>query len=220
MRRLALLVAAIAVLPAVSSCAKPAPPAPPTVIKLETFTSSDGGFSVDMPTPHQDKNIDVGKVYYFNCPDVTYKVVVNTAMLANTNNTSKSARTMRDNKTIASLKNRAGMYVDALNPSFKREFQLNYRYQGFEEKGTTGSIAGNNDGLNHMKTKYTDNEIALPNTVLNGSYIIQGFVGENAVYVLSVEGKADYVNSEEATKFFESFKINGDATISTTPIRH
>lgn len=210
-----LLITLAAVLPTVSSCAKPAPP--PTVLELKTFESREGGFSVEMPEPHKEKSIDLGKVYYFNCPEGTYKIVVNTVMLANRPANNSAMRMARDNEAIDNLKNHAGKYIDDLNTSEKRDFLLDSKYKAFEKKGTTGSIPGGADGLNHMKTNYTENDIALPNTVINGSYTIQGFIGENAAYILAVEGRPDFVNSENARKFFDSFKITGITQIGVHP---
>lgn len=209
MRFSLLLAAALLVSPMVSSCSKPDPP--PTRIELKTLNSADG-FSVDMPEPHLVKTVDVGKAYYFNCPQGTYKVIVNTVALANSNTSTPKIREMRDQKAIDTLTKKAGAYVDALNSTGTRSFLLGSKYKAFEDKGTTGAIPGGSDGRHHMKMKYADNDIALAANSYNGEYIIQGFVGDNVVYVVSVEGRPEFVNAPEAKQFLDSFKINGPST--------
>lgn len=131
-RSLLPVVALIAVtLPMVSGCAKKE--APPVKVTLVRFASPDNGFLVNMPEPRQEKDIELGRCIYYNCPDGSYKLVVNKVQLENTN-TAKAARMNRDSQAIDILANHAGAYVEVNSMDANKKFQVDFKYEAFQEK--------------------------------------------------------------------------------------
>lgn len=210
MRPSLLLIIAAATLPLVSGCTK----APEKiVVNLQPMAKQEAGFSIDMPEPHEEKVIPCGKVYYYNAPQGTYKVVVNMHGLAMTNRSTPQARMNRDRIAINSLAAHAGTYVDSLNSRESKKLLLNYKHQGFEDKGST-NIIPSPDGHRRLKIKYADNEILLDDAYPAGRYHIRGYVGENALYTTSIEGRPEFVETPEALQFLESFKITGESLLA------
>lgn len=207
MRRSLPLVIALAtlILPAVSGCSKKE--APPVEVTLKQFTALDNGFTVDMPEPHSDKNTEVGHMYFFNCPDGSYKVFVKPMRIPEVTN---AERPVRDKNEIETLSGHAGSYVDATFPGENKKFTHAFKYLAFDEKGGTNSSGGGADGKRHLGIRYTDNDVIVAD---QGAYRVQGVVGENANYILAVEGKPEFVNSPTVQQFFDSLKINGKAVI-------
>ncbi len=196
-------------LPVVSGCSKKE--APPVPVELKSMTSIENGISLDMPEPHKEKVVDAGRMFYWNCPDGTYKLFISTKEMANLNPNPK-AREQRDSKAVDSLKNHIGSYIDTLAADSTIKNKLNFKYEMFDEKGTTGSIGGGADGRRHLIIKHADNDVTLKENTSTGEYRARGYVGENAVYLTAVEGKPEFVNTPEATQFLESFKIIGPVT--------
>jgi hypothetical protein len=209
MRAPLLLAVAAAILPLVSACQKPPEK---VVVKLEPTTKADYGFSIDMPVPYVERDISCGKCLYYNTPLGTYKVVVNMFTMAMSNASTAQARMNRDRMQIQSLQAHAGTYVDALNSHGSKTILLNYKHQGFEDKGST-NIIPSPDGHRRLRTKWADNEIILNDSNPVGEYIIRGYVGENAIYTTSVEGRPEFVNTPEAKQFLDSFKIVGSSAL-------
>jgi hypothetical protein len=209
MRASLFLVVAAAVLPLVSSCAKP-----PEKIKvnLQPMTKGEAGFQIDMPEPHVERDIPCGRCYYYNAPQGTYKVVVNMYTLSMSNRSTPQAKMNRDRIAIQSLAAHAGTYVDALASKESKSITLNYKHQGFEDKGNT-NVVPSPDGHRRLFTKWAENEVVLNDGNPVGEYIIRGYVGENAIYTTSVEGKPEFVNTPDAQQFLDSFKITGESAL-------
>jgi hypothetical protein len=201
------LVFAIATLtlPMVSGCSKKE--APPVEVTLKQYSSMENGFTVDMPEPHLEKSTEVGRCYYFNCPDGSYKVFVKPMRLPDVTN---AERPVRDKNEIESLSGHAGSYVDATFPGENKKFTYNFKYLAFDEKGSTNSSGGGADGKRHLGIRFADNDVIVND---QGAYHVQGVVGDNANYVLAVEGKPEFVNSPTVQQFFDSLKIIGKANI-------
>lgn len=176
-------------------------------VTLKQFSSMENGFTVDMPEPHSEKSTDVGRLYYFNCPDGSYKVYVKVMKLPNVQPTE---RPLRDKNEIEVLAGHAGSYVDATFPGENKKFTYNFKYLAFDEKGGTNSSGGGADGKRHLGVRHTDNDVIVTD---QGAYRVQGVVGDNADYVLAVEGKPDFVNSPTVQQFFDSLKIIGKANV-------
>jgi len=193
-------------LPVVSGCSKKE--APPVAVTLQQFNSVENGFTVNMPEPHKEKTTEAGRCFYYDCPDGSYKIVIKGLSIPNV--TVPAERERRDKDEIDRLSGRAGAFVDAAFPGENKKFNQNFKYKAFDEKGATNTSGGGADGKRHLVVKFTDNDVIIPD-MGQGAYRVQGVVGENASYVLAVEGKPEFVNSPTVQEFFDSLKIVGRA---------